>query len=166
MEPDSLAARIEQLFAADSDAPERAGLTAVLAELALLRADLDGLSVRLTGAVAAARIETGAVVRRVAELGGDLRRLTTQRQQDTELTAAAQAATGEARAALEARMAVLEDTLDALAERLEALARDGAHTTRDQLRALITTAAGIERRLDAIGPAGADLKDATKSDER
>ena len=53
-----------------------------------------------------------------------------------------------------------------LAERLEALARDGAHTTRDQLRALITTAAGIERRLDAIGPAGADLKDATKSDER
>lgn len=165
MEPDSLAQRIERLFAADSDATEGVDLTAVLGELALLRVGLDGLSVRLTGAVAAARLETGTVVRRVAELGGDLRWLVTAERQDAERAAAAQAATGEARAALEARMAVLEDTLDAMAERLEALARDGAHTTCDQLHGLIATAARIERRLGAMGPATADLKDAARSDE-
>ena len=167
MEADSLATRLEQLVGRGGDDPVGADLGGLQSELAALRAELDGWSLRLTGAVAASRIETGTVVRRVAELGGDLRRLmTAERQQDAERTAAAQAATGEARASLEARMAVLEDTLDAMAERLEALARDGAHTTRDQLRVLLAAAARIERRLDAMDPSAADLKDAAPNDER
>ncbi len=166
MEAESLATRIERLVALDRDEPTGGDPGGPRGELAALRAELDGWSVRLTGAVAASRIETGTVVRRVAELGGDLRRLVTAERQDAERTAAAQAATGEARAALEARMAVLEDTLDAMAERLEALARDGAHTTRDQLRALLATGARIERRLDAMDPATVDLKGAAKSDDR
>ncbi len=162
MEAESLATRLERLIPQggdEADGADRGGR----GELAALRAELDGWSVRLTGAVAASRLETGTVVRRVAELGGDLRRLVTAGRQHAEHAAAAQAATGEARAALEARMAVLEDTLDAMAERLEALARDGAHTTNDQLLALLATAARIESRLDAMDPA---LKDAARSDER
>lgn len=166
MTADSLALRIERLMALDGDEPAGGDPGDRGNEPAFVPAELDRWSVRLTGAVAAARIETGAVVRRVAELGSDLRRLMAAERQHAERTAAAQAATGEARAALEARMAVLEDTLDAMTERLEALTRDGAHTTRDQLRALIDTVARIERRLDAVGPAAADLKDAAKSDER
>ena len=166
MEADSLATRLEQLVGRGGDDPVGADLGDLDSELAALRAELDGWSLRLTGAVAASRIETGTVVRRVAELGGDLRQLMTAAQQDAERTAAAQVASGEARASLEARMAVLEDTLDAMAERLEALARDGAHTTRDQLRALLATAARIERRLDAMDPATADLKAAGRNDER
>ena len=129
VEPNVLSRRIEQLVALGGGEAEGDGLaatlSAVLAEVTASRADLEGLSSRLIGAVAASRTETGTLVRRVAELVP----------------------------ALEARMAVLEDTLDAMAERLEALARDGAHTTRDQLRALTATAAGIEQRLDAMGPA-------------
>ena len=166
MEAESLAARIERLVALDRDEPAGGDPAGPRGELAALRAELDGWSIRLTGAVAASRIETGTVVRRVAELGGDLRRLVTAERQDVERTAAAQAATGEARVALEARMAVLEDTLDAMAERLEALARDGAHTTGDQLRALLATGARIERRLDAMDPGTVALKDVAKSDER
>jgi chromosome segregation ATPase len=71
-------------------------------------------------------------------------------EREADAAAATQSAMSEARSSLESRMAVLEDTLEALAERLESVARDGALTTRDQLRDMASSITAIEQKLDAV----------------
>ena len=87
---------------------------------------------------------------RVDAVAGEVRRTVVAALERTADNAAAtQGLMAEARSALESRMAVVEDALDALSERLEALLRDGAHTTRDQLRELAVSLVGLEQRVDA-----------------
>ena len=87
---------------------------------------------------------------RVDAVAGEVRRtVAAARERDADNAAASQGLMSEARSALESRMAVVEEALDALSERLEALLRDGAHTTRDQLRELAATLAGLDQRVNA-----------------
>ena len=87
---------------------------------------------------------------RVDAVAGEVRRtVAAALEREADNAAATRGLMSEARSALESRMAVVEDALDALSERLEALLRDGAHTTRDQLRELAVSLAGLEQRVDA-----------------
>ena len=87
---------------------------------------------------------------RVDAVAGEVRRtVAAALEREADNAAATRGLMSEARSALESRMAVVEDALDALSERLEALLRDGAHTTRDQLRELAGSLTGLEQRVDA-----------------
>lgn len=87
---------------------------------------------------------------RVDAVAGEVRRtVAAALEREADNAAATRGLMSEARSALESRMAVVEDALDALSERLEALLRDGAHTTRDQLRELDGSLTGLEQRVDA-----------------
>jgi hypothetical protein len=88
VEPNPLSRRLEELAALVGDEPEadapasgtpvaavrgevaamRADLVGLRSELGTLRSEVDGVSGRVTGAVAASRSETSALARRVADL--------------------------------------------------------------------------------------------------
>lgn len=88
---------------------------------------------------------------RVDAVAGEVRRtVAAALEREADNAAATRGLMSEARSALESRLAVVEDALDALSERLEALLRDGAHTTRDQLREMAGSLTGLEQRVDAV----------------